>query len=153
MSQHVANDYGFVVAVCRMMSDKVSSVLSNFYFFFASASWALINNSWGKITVPEKGSLFHQAFHTLLINTYNFLMCNFPGVLKNREFVALLLRMLQQGLQENWDSHGNVLLGQRGIIQPAVGMMLLWIYLNFHQVIGEHMQNYTKWRKNEKEEN
>lgn len=98
-----------LVAACRMMSEKVSSVLSN---FFASASWALINNSWSKITVPEKGNLFHQPFHTLLINTYNFLMCNIAGVLKNGEFVVLFHRMLQQGLQENWGSHENILLGQ-----------------------------------------
>lgn len=87
MSQHAVNDSGFIVAVCKMMSDKVSSVLSNFlffFFFFLSALWASINNSWSKITVPEKGSLFHQPFHTLLINTYNFLMCNSAGVLKNR---------------------------------------------------------------------
>lgn len=35
MSQHVANDYSFIVAVCKIMSDKVSCMLST---FFASAS-------------------------------------------------------------------------------------------------------------------
>lgn len=97
MSQHVANDNSFTVAVCKMMSDKVSCVLSTFCFCFL----VLINNSWSKITVPEKCSLFHQPFHTLLISTYNFLMGNISGVLNTSEFLPLFHRMLQQRLQEN----------------------------------------------------
>lgn len=31
MSQHVANDYGFIVVVCKIMSDKVSCRLSTFF--------------------------------------------------------------------------------------------------------------------------
>lgn len=98
MSQHVANDYSFIVAVCKIMSDKLSCKLSTFFCF---CFIVLINNSWSKITVPEKCSLFHQPFHTLLISTYNFLMCNITGVLTASEFLSLFHRMLQQRLEEN----------------------------------------------------
>lgn len=89
MSQHVANDYSFIVAVCKIMSDKVSCMLSTFFFFFPFSFIVLINNSCNKITVPEKCSLFHQPFHTLLISTYNFLMCNITGVLNTSEFLPM----------------------------------------------------------------
>lgn len=54
---------------------------------------------------------------------------------------------------EIWDNRDNDLLDQRRLIQPAVEIMLLWTHFKFQQVIGEHIQNYTKWRKNDKEEN
>lgn len=106
MSQHVANDYSFFVAVCKIMSDKVSCMLSTstcpFFFFFCFCFIVLINNSCHKITVPEKCRLFHQLFHTLLISIYNFLMCSIAGVLNTSEFLALSHRMLQQRLQKFW---------------------------------------------------
>lgn len=69
MAQRVVDDYNFIADVWKIMTDKVSLMLSYFFCFYFTF---LINNSWNKITVLEKYSLFHQPLHTLLISAYNF---------------------------------------------------------------------------------